>query len=137
MTILSIRYTSFDALFLELSPSSFTCNNADSRLNLVYGYSLLFASIRDHSFVAFDPPSFTLCFQICFLWSVRPTYGWHWSNLWMVSMVQQSVPVSSSVVFEIEAFVKWFHLGYKQCIALYGQISVKLLGYLKQSFLII
>ena len=110
MTILSIRYTSFDALFLELSPSSFTCNNADSRLNLVYVNSLLFASIRDHSFVAFDPlpPPLRCVFKFVFFGASCPLTGdteaiYEWS---LVSMVQQSVPVSSSVVSEIEAFVK-------------------------------
>ena len=109
MTILSIRYTSFQLpLFLELSHPSFFCNKADSRLNLVYGYSILFASIRDYSFVAFDPPPHPLhrVFKFVFFGASGPLTGdteaiYEWS----LSMVQQSVPVSSSVVFEIEALV--------------------------------
>ena len=111
------------ALFLELSPPSFICNKADSRLNLVYGYSILFASIRDHSFVAFDPPPLHRVFKFVFFGASGPLTGTGETEAifeWYLSMVQQSVPVSSSVVFKIEAFVTWFHIYRKRCIALYG-----------------
>ena len=50
------------ALFLELSPPSFICNKAISRLNLVYGYSILFTSIR----VAPPPPPLHRVFKFVF-----------------------------------------------------------------------